>query len=264
MVYAVWLSGLGLLFLVAERLWPWRKQPLLRKGLLSDILYIVFNAEYLGVLLALATAQLIRIYNPEPLIRWNVMSSAPAWLQFLVLLFTFDFLQWSIHNMLHRVPFLWRFHKIHHSVVDMDWLGNWRFHWAEIIVYRSLLYIPTAIFGFSAPVLFFYGIVNTFIGHYAHANLRIAIGPLRYLLNSPQMHIWHHTHPDSGPINRNFGITLSLWDWIFGTAYMPPGEQPKRLGFDGIENYPKQLPGQWAAPFRPESVVAATGTPNGA
>jgi len=249
-VYAVWLFGLGLFFVVAERLWPWRKQRLLRAGLLSDILYIVFNAEYLGILLALATARLIRIYDPEPLIRWNVMSGAPAWLQFIVLLFAFDFLQWCIHNMLHRVPFLWRFHKIHHSVVDMDWLGNWRFHWGEIIVYRSLLYIPTAVFGFSAPVLFSYGILNTFIGHYAHANLRISIGPLKYFLNSPQMHIWHHTHPDSGPINRNFGITLSLWDWVFRTAYMPAGAQPDRLGFDGIEQYPKQLPAQWVAPFR--------------
>jgi sterol desaturase/sphingolipid hydroxylase (fatty acid hydroxylase superfamily) len=131
----------------------------------------------------------------------------------------------------------------------MDWLGDWRFHWAEILVYRSVLYVPAAVFGFAPAVLFYCGILNTVIGHYAHANLRLRLGPLKYLLNSPQMHIWHHNHPDSGPINRNFGITLSLWDWLFHTAYMP-GKPPLHLGFEGIETYPKFLPGQWLAPFR--------------
>ena len=78
------------------------------------------------------------------------------------------------------------------------------------------------------------------------------IGVLKYVLNSPEMHIWHHTHPNAGPINRNFGIALSLWDWLFQTAYAPKGEDPARLGFKGIEKYPRQLPGQLLAPFAPQ------------
>lgn len=251
MVYAVWLFGISLAFVLAERLWPWRRQQkMLRPGIVSDILYIVFNSEYLGIVLAVATAKLIQIYNPDSLVSLNLMHDKPYWLQFAILLPAFDFFQWAVHNALHRIPILWRFHKVHHSIVDMDWIGNWRFHWGEIVVYRVAMYVPSAILGFAPAVLFYYGILNTIIGHYAHANLRIALGPLKYVLNTPQMHIWHHNHPDSGPINKNFAITLTIWDWLFGTAYMP-AHQPERLGFEGIESYPKQILGQWLQPFRP-------------
>ncbi|MBS1831030.1 MAG: sterol desaturase family protein [Acidobacteria bacterium] len=249
MVYAVWLFSISIAFVIAERLWPWRKQQkLFREGLLSDVLYIVFNSEYLGIVIAVLTAKLLAIYNPDPLVTLNLMKGKPYWLQFLILLPAFDLAQWAVHNALHRVPILWRFHKVHHSVVDMDWIGNWRFHWGEIFVYRVAMYVPTAVLGFAPAVLFYYGILNTIIGHYAHANMRLSLGPLKYVLNTPQMHIWHHNHPDCGPINKNFAITLSVWDWVFGTAYMPE-KPPERLGFEGIETYPKNIAGQWVQPF---------------
>lgn len=251
MVYSVWLLGISLVSLIAERLWPWRKQKVLRQGWLSDLVYIVFNSEYLGILIALGAQQILRIVNFDAYLSLRFMSGTPLWAQFLTVFFLFDFIQWCIHNLLHRVEWLWRFHKVHHSVVEMDWIGDWRFHWGEILVYRTLLYAPTMILGFDVKVLFWYGIINTIVGHYAHANVRLSIGPLRYFFNSPQMHIWHHAHPNSGPVNRNFGITLSLWDWIFSTAYLPEApEQPAQLGFEGIESYPKSILGQWTAPFR--------------
>ena len=80
-------------------------------------------------------------------------------------------------------------------------------------------------------------------------------GALRDLINSPELPVWHHTvwhhtNPEAGPVERNIGIALSLWDWLFGTAYAPPGKDPVRLGFEGIESYPQHLPGQVLAPFR--------------
>lgn len=131
----------------------------------------------------------------------------------------------------------------------MDWIGNWRFHWAEIIVYRSLLYPFALLFGFSSAVMFWYGVLNTAIGHFAHSNIRGFIGPLRYLINSPEMHLWHHAHPESGPIDRNFGISLSIWDWLFRTAYLPDRRDPERLGFTGVENFPKAFLSQTLWPF---------------
>ncbi|MBL8231276.1 MAG: sterol desaturase family protein [Bryobacterales bacterium] len=249
MVYAVWLSGFALLFWIAERLLPWRNQKLIRNGLFSDVLYIVFNAHYLGMLVGVGMAYLLRSFNPKPYVALNIMSGLPFWVQFVALFLILDFLKYAIHNLLHRVPWLWRFHKVHHSVVEMDWIGNWRYHWGEQFVYDTLLYVPMAFFGFAPAVMFWNGVVATFFGHYAHANVRIGLGPLRYFFNSPQMHIWHHTHPDCGPINTNFGIALSVWDWLFGTAYMPK-EQPKQLGFAGIEQYPRGFLGQFLAPFR--------------
>ncbi len=250
MNYPLWLLALGLIFVLAERLWPRSPdQPVFRKGIWSDLAYIVFNSDYLGILLSQASIYAIDALQlgrlPMGLLKeWSFAT------QFMLLLVTFDLIRWLIHNLLHRVPLLWEFHKVHHSIVDMDWLGDWRFHWMEVIVYNSILYIPATILGFRGDVMFSVGIVNTFVGHFAHANLRFHIGPLKYLLNSPEMHIWHHNHPDSGPVNMNFGITLSIWDWLFGTAHVPARQDPRRLGFDGIETYPTQLPGQWLAPFK--------------
>lgn len=132
----------------------------------------------------------------------------------------------------------------------MDWIGNWRFHWFEVVVYRTMLYPLAAWFGFGVAAMFWYGVVNTLVGHFAHANLRWRIGPLKYIVNSPEMHIWHHTHPEAGPENRNFAITLSVWDWLFRTAYAPLRRDPRRLGFTGIEDYPRNVFTQMAAPLR--------------
>ena len=91
MVYAVWLFGISIAFVIAERLWPWRKeQKLFRAGFFSDILYIVFNSEYLGIVMAVITAKLLRIYNPDPLVTWKLMADKPYWLQFVILLPAFD------------------------------------------------------------------------------------------------------------------------------------------------------------------------------
>lgn len=246
--YYQWLAILAVLFVVLERPWPRvPAQRLFRAGWLSDAAYIVFNSKYLGMLLGYVTAlwlpKLDAVLFRAPLAAW------PWWAQFAVLLIAADFIKWSIHNLLHRIPFLWEFHKVHHSIVDMDWLGDWRFHWGEIVVYNALLYVPTVFLGVRPEIGLAAGVADTLVGHFAHANLRWRIGWLKYVINSPEMHLWHHNHPDCGPINRNFALTLSVWDWIFGTAYVPPYDPP-RLGFEGIERFPAALPGQWLAPFR--------------
>lgn len=257
MIYSLWLFGLSVFFLVAERCWPERPRQVWRTGFGQDLLYLVFHGEYLGVLLGSLSIHVIGALNQvldaagwRQVVYFQLMAGQSLWLQIPALLLLFDLAQWLIHNLLHRVSWLWEFHKLHHSIEEMDWLGNWRFHWMEVIVYRSLLYVPAAFFGFSDGAMFSFGVFNTLMGHFAHSNLRIRIGPLRYIVNSPEMHIWHHAHPDSGPINRNFGIALSLWDWLFGTAYLPDARRPERLGFAGIGRYPRSLAGRMLAPFR--------------
>ena len=246
--YYNWLAGLAVLFMGLERLWPrMAGQRLLRRGWWSDAAYIVFNSKYLGVLLGYVTVlwigRLDAVMPPAWARAW------PWWLQFAVLLVAVDFLKWCIHNLLHRVPWLWEFHKVHHSIVEMDWLGDWRFHWGEILVYNGLLYVPTALLGARGEVALAVGVFDTLIGHFAHANLSWRIGGLKYLINSPEMHLWHHNHPECGPVNRNFALTLSVWDWMFGTAHVP-AHDPARLGFAGVEAFPAELPGQWLAPLR--------------
>ncbi len=255
MIYSAWLFGFSILFLVLERLRPRHRIALLRRGIFNDLFYLVFNSQYLGVLFGVATARLIATLDGafdlsalKRTVALGVMSEKPFWLQFAVLLVVYDLLQWSIHNVLHRVPRLWEFHKVHHSIEELDWIGNWRFHWFEGVFYQALLYAPMAFFGFAPRAMFWNGVVGTFVGFFAHANLGINIGWLRYIVNSPEMHQWHHTHPDAGPENRNFGLTLAVWDWLFGTAWLPDHD-PERLGFTGVETWPRSLWRQALAGF---------------
>jgi sterol desaturase/sphingolipid hydroxylase (fatty acid hydroxylase superfamily) len=179
----------------------------------------------------------------SPVAQWPVVA------QFGVFLVLSDFLQWCIHNLLHRVPWLWAFHKVHHSITTMDWIGNWRFHWMEIVVYKTLQWLPLAWLGASGEAVFAVAVVTTVWGDFNHANIDVGLGPLGYVLNSPRMHLWHHDQSSEGGAAKNFGILFSLWDHVFGTAYWPRGRNPERLGYPGMEEMPATLHGQvlWPA-----------------
>jgi 3-mercaptopyruvate sulfurtransferase SseA len=171
--------------------------------------------------------------------------------QIVVALVVVDFVQWSVHNLLHRVPFLWKFHQTHHSIVDgeMDWIVSFRFQWTEVVVYKSILYLPLAFFGFAQTAVLFHAIFGTLIGHLNHANLNIGRSWIRYVLNTPRMHIWHHDYDGDEKSTVNFGIIFAFWDWIFGTARMPD-HPPAQLGFAGVEEFPKSFVSQAAWPLQ--------------
>jgi sterol desaturase/sphingolipid hydroxylase (fatty acid hydroxylase superfamily) len=254
--YWHWLAGISLFFALAERLRPARPaQPLLRGQWANDLFYLAFNGHFYALLaggiagaLALRTRAALSPWLPfagpgEGLAAW------PAWAQFAVYLLASDFLQWGVHNLLHRVPFLWQFHKVHHSIHTMDWAGNFRFHWIELVVYRALLYVPLSLLGGDGGPLFAVAVFATFWGHLNHANLDVDLGRLGYLFNSPRMHLWHHDASDEGGVAKNFGIVLSLWDWLFGTAWWPRERTPGRIGYPGDAELPPDLPRQMLFPL---------------
>ena len=262
MSYVYWLAILSVVFVLLERVRPrYREQRVLRRGIITDLVYLVFNGHFLGVLLAHAAYPAAAAVDSAlggvgllGIVHLKAVAELPTWAQFVIALLVMDLLHWGIHNLLHRVPFLWELHKVHHSIEIMDWFGSLRFHWGEVVVYKSLSYLPLAFLGVRGDVLLWLAVFNTAVGHFNHANLSVSIGPLRYLLNNPAMHIWHHTHSDAGPINRNFGISLSLWDWLFRTAYLPE-RPPERLAFEGIEAFPSTAPGQVLHPLPVERRV---------
>jgi len=255
--YFFWLMLVSACCWLLERLAPWRKeQRALRKGIGQDFFWLVFNGHYAGVVIALVTAWLGRQAAallggwpwPEPE-SVKLLAASPVWLQFAVFLVLKDLLEYGVHNLLHRVPLLWEFHKLHHSILELDWIGNMRFHWMEIVVYRSLTYLPLAVLGVDGRVILWLAVVSTVIGHLNHSNLKLSWGPLRYLVNSPRMHVWHHDVILRGEHGKNFGIVLSLWDWLFGTAEWPAEEQPLRLGFEGMERFPEGLAARLVYPL---------------
>lgn len=239
--YFFWLMAVSLFCWTLERIAPWRRdQKAFRKQFGQDIFWLVFNGHYAGVLIAYFSSYLIQKLNGV-LGGWNVptpesirlLGDQPLWLQFIIFILAKDLVEWCVHNLLHRVSILWEFHKLHHSIEELDWIGNMRFHWMEIVVYKSLTYLPLVMLGVDGRVILWIAIVSTLIGHLNHSNLRITWGPLFYVFNSPRFHVWHHDVIMRGEYGKNFAIIFSFWDWLFRTAYMPKDEeQPAKLGFE--------------------------------
>jgi sterol desaturase/sphingolipid hydroxylase (fatty acid hydroxylase superfamily) len=247
--YFYWLIAVSLFFWCLELLKPWRRKQLrFRKDFWLDFFYMFFNFFLFSLVIYNAlsdvfvnlihdTLALIGIQN---LLAFEVMK-LPTWLHLLIGFIIRDFVQWWTHRLLHRIPFLWEFHKVHHSVEQMGFAAHLRYHWMENIVYRSIEYIPLAMIGIGLRDFFIIHIFTLMIGHFNHSNFCIPMGWLKYIFNNPQMHIWHHAHqlPVEKQYGVNFGLTLSIWDYIFKTAYIPYDGRDIRLGFDGLEKFPK-------------------------
>lgn len=265
-LYFYFLIVLSLLVWSLEIIIPWRKkQAIIRKDFWQDAFYMFFNFFLFSLIGYNAISNIgVTFFNDLlaqiGLENWaskgmlDLRESTP-WLYFGILFILYDFIQWSVHVVLHRVPWMWKFHKVHHSVTEMGFAAHLRFHWMETFFYKSTLFVVLSLLGFGLDGLFFMHIFNIIIGHLNHANLNLDYGPLKYVFNNPKMHIWHHAKemPESHPHGINFGITLSIWDYLFGKAYIPSSGKDIPLGFNEIERYPESFMGQMAAPFRKES-----------
>ena len=258
--YPIALALISLLVLALEWAFPARpEQKKLRASLPQDLLHLVFNGHFLGVMIYAASKTYVLPYldgwlEAAGLKDTLYRSVAADWhvgVQIVVALLALDFMQWGVHNMLHRVPWLWTFHQTHHSVKDgeMDWIVAFRFQWVEVVVYKMMQYFPLAYLGFGYEAMMVHAIFGTLIGHLNHANLDWDYGPLKYVLNSPRMHLWHHdAHSQERGGTSNFAIIFSVWDWAFGTAYMP-AHPPKKIGFEGVEAFPHTFFGQTMWPL---------------
>ncbi len=151
------------------------------------------------------------------------VNQLPAWLGLLVFFVLLDFVQWFTHIALHKIPFFWQFHKVHHSVKEMGFAAHLRYHWMENILYKPLKTLAIMLLGgFEPEQAFVVHFISIVIGHLNHANLALDWGPLKYLINNPVMHLYHHAKSlPKGRFGVNFGISLSIWDYLFNTYYLP-------------------------------------------
>jgi sterol desaturase/sphingolipid hydroxylase (fatty acid hydroxylase superfamily) len=257
--YFWWLLGLSVGVWLLEIFFPWRKkQAIFRKDFWLDGFYMFFNYFLFSLIAYNAISNVaveafndfLGIFGIENMVALHI-ETWPRWSQLLLLFLLADFIQWNVHRLLHRVPILWEFHKVHHSVEEMGFAAHLRFHWMETILYKTIQYIPLAMIGFGLEDFFIIHIFATAIGHLNHANLRITYGPLKYIFNNPIMHLWHHVKalPAERKYGVNYGITLSLWDYLFGTDYIPHEGRDEALGFDGMEEFPKTFWQQVSYPF---------------
>ncbi|WP_440068784.1 sterol desaturase family protein [Tenacibaculum discolor] len=245
---------ISLIVWALEIVFPWRKnQPLFRKDFWLDTFYMFFNFFLLNLIVLIALSNTAeQLFNDIlGLVGLSVASfqlfdinTFPYWARITVFFIIIDFVQWFTHTLLHKYEFLWNFHKVHHSVKQMGFAAHLRYHWMEPVVYNSMKYIPLAIMGgFTAQDVAIVHFFNITIGHLNHANINWDYGWLKYILNNPRMHIWHHAKelPPERRMGVNFGITLSIWDYVFKTNYIPYNGRDIELGFDGDEKFPKDF-----------------------
>jgi sterol desaturase/sphingolipid hydroxylase (fatty acid hydroxylase superfamily) len=246
------LIAISLAVWLLEIAFPWRKyQSVIRKDFWLDGFYMFFNFFIFAIVIS-------GIYKILELLFTDINITAKSfaiidvsnwsmWLQLVVFFIILDFVQWFTHVLLHRFPFLWKFHKVHHSVKEMGFAAHLRYHWMENILYKPLKTFAVMILGgFEPEQAYIVHFLAIAIGHLNHANIKITWGPLKYIFNNPVMHLYHHIKvlPENRSLGINFGISLSLWDYIFKTNYIPENSGTIELGFPDDDVFPKGFFGQ--------------------
>jgi len=236
---SIWLMLLMLVFAPLEKLFSLHRQALFRRGFATDLGYFFIN----GLLPKLAIAPLLAILafvlqsiTPDFIPRWS--AGLPDIARIFALLVVSELGFYWGHRWMHEVPFLWRFHAIHHSAEQMDWLVNTRAHPVDMIFPRICGFIPTIFLGLARPlgqttdwptlIAIFIGV---FWGFFIHANLRWRFGWLERLIATPAFHHWHHTNDGPACVNKNYAAMLPWIDWLFGTLLLP-SSLPGRYGCD--------------------------------
>ncbi|MCR1023952.1 sterol desaturase family protein [Cellulophaga baltica] len=231
-----------------EIAFPWRKnQSVFRKDFWLDGFYMFFNF-FLFVIMISGFYKILEKFFSDIGISASSFtlidfSTWPNWAQLLIFFIILDFVQWFTHTLLHKYEFLWNFHKVHHSVKEMGFAAHLRYHWMENIVYKPLKTFGVMILGgFEPEQAYIVHFIAITIGHFNHSNIKITWGPLKYILNNPVMHLYHHAYDlPKGTYGVNFGISLSVWDYIFRTNYIPEDSGTIELGFHGDDKFPKDF-----------------------
>jgi sterol desaturase/sphingolipid hydroxylase (fatty acid hydroxylase superfamily) len=253
----VWIT-LGAAFAVLSFFWacnpgrPWWR----KRELVTDLCYwfvIPLLARYLRIgLLVLGAGLLFGITSADGLIAFydnghGPLSQLPLAVQAVLFLAGSDIMNYWIHRAFHRSA-MWKYHAVHHSSADLDWLSAARFHPINIFLGSVATDVVLLLAGISPNVLVFLGPFTVAHSAFVHANLNWTLGPFRTVLAGPVFHRWHHTAADRGG-EKNFASTFPILDVLFGTYYMPERALPDRYGV-ADQNFPPSFGEQMLYPFR--------------
>lgn len=255
---AIWLFLLLIFFIPLEKIFALHPHRIFRKSFGADLAYYFLNNLTVTSLLAFPAALIawaLRHVEPAGLPAWG--GALPILVRLPAAFVVGEIGYYWGHRATHEIPFLWRFHVIHHSAEEMDWIVNSRAHPLDSVFVRICGFLPMYALGLAQPlrgrhldaVPLLVMLTGTIWGYFIHANVRWRFGWLGWLIATPAFHHWHHTKDDH--INHNYAPMLPVMDKIFGTLYMPKRQWPSTYGADS--KLPDSLAMQLAYPFLPQS-----------
>ena len=261
----IWLALLTVIFAPLERLFALHPKKIFRKAILTDLGYYFLSSLIPSLLLSMPLALVAwSVHRLIPTGFTGAIAAWPGWLRVAAAMIVGDIGFYWGHRLSHEIPLLWRFHAIHHSAEDLDFLVNTRAHPVDMVLTRLCGLVPLYILGLAAPlhgsvslIPLLVLLVGTTWGFFVHANVRWRFGPLEFLVATPAFHHWHHTNDGPTYVNKNFAPMLPWVDKIFGTLYLPADKRPASYGID--ERLAPGLVGQLVGPFllgRKNSVAA--------
>lgn len=211
-------------------------QPHWRRGSGLDTLYW-FVTPLISQILSMACIAIVmlpiylllgRSLNWETVLHgYGPIAAIPLWIQGIIAVVIGDFMGYWTHR-LHHTRYLWDVHAVHHSSEIMDWLSAVRVHPINDVISRVFQATPVLLLGLSPLSVELYAPLLSAYVALIHANVRWTYGPIGHLFASPAFHRWHHTVEKEGE-GKNFAGIFSLYDWIFGTFYLPK-QQPRNFG----------------------------------
>ena len=229
MITDLWILAVFPVMMLLERAIPADPdQPMFSPGMLVDLMWVL-TFPLLGVWLPNAFSGFLSSSFGTALegLRLQALATLPLPAQLLLVILVSDFLAYFGHLLRHKIPTLWEFHKIHHSQVQLNYFSTRRIHPLDTLSQSLISFLPWTLLGLSTALPGFL-VWSTFLRLYemfVHANLRINLGPLRYILVTPQSHRIHHSLYERH-IDTNYGDFLSIWDWMFGTQVKRGDEYP--------------------------------------
>jgi sterol desaturase/sphingolipid hydroxylase (fatty acid hydroxylase superfamily) len=250
------LAFLAAIFVPLERLFALHPARIWRKGIGADLGFYFLTGMVAALLLSFPLGLAAwALHRMVPASVQSALNGASFWARAFAAFVVGEIGYYWGHRLMHTVPFLWRFHAIHHSAEHIDFLVNSRTHPVDLVFGRLCAFAPIYTLGLAqlestggALIPALVSLTGTAWSFFIHTNVWWRFGPLEWVISTPRFHHWHHALE---PANRNYASMLPILDRIFGTCHLPEAQFPPRYGIPATvpDSFVNQLVRPLLGPF---------------